>query len=155
LTHWELEGRLAIANKKNSWSASIFWEHAPGQDKLKLAGPLGQGAVIVQLSGNKVMIDRGDGNVQWSERPDEFVSKELAIFVPVKSLRYWVIGLPEAFVDFQEIGEGFKQNGCLVEFKQMQSVGGQLMPRKIGVSNDQVKLTLVIDRWNFIDAKTK
>lgn len=155
LVHWEFEGRLAIAGNKDSWSANIFWEHISADDKLKLAGPLGQGAVIIQLSGNNVMIDRGNGDVRWSERPEEFINKEVGMFVPVKSLRYWVVGLPMPAVDFQEMGRGFKQSGWVVEYKQMQSVKGQLMPRKIAVSNDELKLTLVIDHWDFGDVETK
>lgn len=155
LTHWSFEGRLAVTSPKDSWSANIVWKHSPAEDKLKLVGPLGQGAVIIQLKGNKVIIDRGGGDVRWSEHPEEFVNQELGMFVPVQSLRYWVIGLPEPSIEFQEMGEGFSQAGWLTEFKQMQSVDNQSMPKKIAVLSKEVKLKLFIDHWDLIDVKTK
>jgi outer membrane lipoprotein LolB len=155
LAHWEFDGRLAIADQNDSWSASIIWGHSPTEDELKLAGPLGQGAVIIKLSGNKVMVDRGDGDVRWSDRSDEFVSHELGVFVPVRALRYWVVGLPEPSLDFQEVEDGFRQGGWHVAFKKMQSIEGRMMPQKIAIINDEVKLKLFIDHWNLTDVKTK
>ena len=59
LERWSFEGRLALTGKNDSWSASINWGHSPDDEKIKLSGPLGQGATVIQLTGNLVTIDRG------------------------------------------------------------------------------------------------
>ncbi len=153
LERWSFDGRLALTGKNDSWSASISWGHRPDDDKIKLSGPLGQGATYIQLTGDLVTIDRGDGKKQASEHPEEFINQQLGMFVPVRSLRYWVVGLPEPTNAFIETTSGFRQAGWLIEYKQMQSVDKQSMPRKITVTNDQVKLKLIIDQWILNDAK--
>jgi outer membrane lipoprotein LolB len=147
LERWSFEGRLALTGKNDSWSASINWGHRPDDEKIKLSGPMGQGATVIQLTGDLVIIDRGGDEVQSSTRPEEFINQQLGMFVPVNSLRYWVVGLPEPTSAFVETATGFTQSGWLIEYKQMQSVDNQSMPRKIAVTNEQVKLKLIIDQW--------
>jgi outer membrane lipoprotein LolB len=147
LDQWSFEGRLALTGKSDSWSASINWGHRPDDEKIKLSGPLGQGATVIQLSGDLVTIDRGHDQVQSSTQPEEFINQQLGMFVPVHSLRYWVIGLPEPTSAFVETATGFKQAGWFIEYKQMQFVDEQSMPRKIMVTNERVKLKLIIDQW--------
>ena len=153
LERWTFEGRLALTGKNDSWSASINWGHRPDDEKIKLSGPLGQGATVIQLTGDLVTIDRGDDEVQSSTQPEEFINQQLGMFVPVHSLRYWVVGLPEPTSKFVETATGFTQSGWLIEYKQMQPVDNQSMPRKITVTNEQVKLKLIIDQWALNVAK--
>jgi outer membrane lipoprotein LolB len=156
LDHWSFEGRLALTGQKDSWSANISWVHSPDVEKLKMSGPLGQGAVIISLKSNEVTIDRGSGDVQSSTRTDEFINQQLGMFVPVHSLRYWVVGLPEPTSKYQDTNAGFNQSGWLSEYLQMQAVNeGQLMPRKMTVMNGKVKLKLFIDQWVLNDATSK
>ncbi|MCX7097745.1 MAG: lipoprotein insertase outer membrane protein LolB [Methylococcales bacterium] len=148
LNRWAFEGRLALTGKNDSWSASIDWGHESESEKIKLAGPLGQGATVIQLTGEMVTLDRGDGRVLSSNQPEAFINQQLGMFVPVQSLRYWVIGLPEPTSGFIGTDEGFKQAGWVVGYQQMQAVGKQSMPRKLTVTNGQVKLKLIIDEWS-------
>ena len=147
LEQWTFEGRLALTGKNDAWSASINWGHKPDDDKIKLSGPLGQGATVIQLTGELVTIDRGDGQPQSSTQPQAFINQQLGMFVPVRSLRYWVVGLPEPTSAYVETGTGFRQAGWFIEYKQMQPADDQSMPRKITVTNEQVKLKLFIDQW--------
>lgn len=153
MEQWSFDGRLSLTGKNDSWSASINWWHQTKEEKIKLSGPLGQGATIIQLTGSLVTIDRGDGKKQTSEHPEEFVNQQLGMFVPVRSLRFWVIGMPEPSTAFVETASGFSQAGWLIEYKQMQSIDNQSMPRKIFVTNGDVKLKLIIDQWDLNDAK--
>lgn len=154
LEHWSFEGRLALTGQGDSWSANISWEHSPEAENIKLSGPLGQGAVVISLTGNVVTIDRGD-DVQSSTQPEEFINQQLGMFVPVRSLRYWVVGLPEPSRAYKDTDVGFNQAGWLSEYKQMQVVkDGGAMPRKMMVMNNQVKLKLIIDHWVVNDTKT-
>lgn len=155
LEHWSFEGRLALTGQNDSWSANISWEHSPEAEKIKLSGPLGQGTVVISLTGNIVTIDRGGDDVQSSTRPEEFINQQLGMFVPVQSLRYWVVGLPEPLRSYKDTDVGFNQAGWLSEYKQMQPVNDEeAMPHKMMVMNNQVKLKLIIDHWVLNDTKT-
>jgi outer membrane lipoprotein LolB len=155
LKQWAFDGRLAVSGHNDSWSANISWEHEPGEEKIKLSGPLGQGGMLIRLVGDFVILDRGDGKIESSERPEEFINQQLGMFVPVHSLRYWVVGLPEPSQRFEETSSGFEQAGWHSEYKEMQRAEDETMPRKITVMNDQVKLKLIVDHWNLNDAKAK
>lgn len=155
LKQWAFDGRLAVSGVNDSWSANISWVHAPGEDKIRLSGPLGQGAMYIRLLDDFVILDRGDGKVESSAHSEEFINQQLGMFVPVHSLRYWVVGLPEPSRKFEETGNGFKQAGWQSEYKEMQRANDEIMPRKITITNNQVKLKLIVDQWNLNDAKAK
>lgn len=144
---WHLEGRLAVAAANDSWTANIDWGHLPDSEKIRLSGPLGQGAVAIELNKESVKIDRGGGNVQASNKPEEFINQQLGLNVPLQSLRFWAVGLPESGSSFQETSDGFVQNGWLIAYKEMQKTGSGMMPRKMAVSKDNMKLKLIIDQW--------
>ncbi|WP_459989612.1 lipoprotein insertase outer membrane protein LolB [Methylosoma difficile] len=148
LPEWQFSGRLAVSQKSDSWSASITWQHRPDDERIKLSGPLGQGAVKVHLDAVSVSIDRGDGKPQTSSDPQQFISEQLGLVVPIRALRYWVLGLPEPSVPSTKFGKGFNQLGWLVEFEQVQLFDGQVLPKKITVLNRQAKLKLIIDQWD-------
>ncbi len=154
LERWSFEGRLALTGQNDSWSANISWEHSPDVEKIKLSGPLGQGAVIISLKGDVVTIDRGGSDVQSSAQPEEFINQQLGMFVPVRSLRYWVVGLPEPSLSYKDTDIGFNQAGWLSEYKQMQLVDDGAMPLKMMVMNKQIKLKLIIDHWVLNDTKS-
>jgi outer membrane lipoprotein LolB len=153
LEHWSFEGRLALTGQSDSWSANISWKHSPESEKIKLSGPMGQGAVVISLTGNIVTIDRGGDDVQSSTQPEEFINQQLGMFVPVRSLRYWVVGLPEPSRSYKDTEVGFNQAGWLSEYKQMQPVNDGAMPHKMTVMNSQVRLKLIIDHWDLNDTK--
>ena len=154
LEQWSFEGRLGLTGIKDSWQANINWQHRSSDEEIKLSGPLGQGATIIKLTGTLVTIDRGNDKIQTSLEPEAFISQQLGMFVPVRSLRYWVIGLPEPGSPYVEAGLGFRQAGWLIEYKQMQRVNAQNMPRRITVTNEKVKLKIMIDQWILNASKT-
>jgi outer membrane lipoprotein LolB len=154
LEQWSFEGRLGLTGIKDSWQANINWQHRSSDEEIKLSGPLGQGATIIKLTGTLVTIDRGNDKIQTSLEPEAFISQQLGMFVPVRSLRYWVIGVPEPGSPYVEAGLGFRQAGWLIEYKQMQRVNAQNMPRRITVANEKVKLKIMIDQWILNASKT-
>ena len=147
LEHWSFDGRMVLTGGNDSRAVNISWEHSPDAERIKLSGLWGQGAVIILLAGDVVTIDRGGGDVQSSTQSEAFISQQLGMIIPVRSLRYWVVGLPEPFNPFKDTDFGFNQAGWLSEYKQMQIVNAAAMPRKLTIMNNQVKLKLVIDRW--------
>lgn len=154
LQRWAFDGRIAITSKNDAWSANINWEHSPSEDLIKLSGPLGQGGATIQLNSTGVTIDRGGGDVQSSADVEGFINRQVGLAVPVKSLRYWVIGLPEKSEPANTIEKGFEQAGWKNQYKAMQPVEKHVLPRNMTVTNETVKLKLFIDQW-ILDDKRK
>lgn len=147
LDPWEFEGRLALRSASGSENPSISWRHQGDEDALRLSGPLGQGAVAIRIYGGHIEIDRGDGEMEVSDRPDDLIEARVGFPVPLTALRYWVLGLPEAGQYYEADAEGFRQSGWIVHYPQWMSVGADEMPRKITVQNADLKLKLIIDQW--------
>jgi outer membrane lipoprotein LolB len=148
LGHWRLNGRIAVFAPHDSWTAQINWRHQQDHDRLLLSGPLGQGAVAIELEGNTVTIDRGGGNVLTSNQPEQLINQQIGVFVPVRSLRYWAVGVPAMTSDFQKTSDGFLQEGWLIAYSSMQKVGQETLPHKMTVTKASVKLKMVIDQWD-------
>jgi outer membrane lipoprotein LolB len=147
LDFWEFEGRGAVKSSSDSGSFNILWRHQGKEDNLRLSGFLGQGAVAIKVSGEHIEIDRGNGHLETSERPQELLERQLGFYVPVAALRFWVLGLPEAKKYFEVCSDGFRQAGWDVQYSQWMKTAGYDMPHKIMVNNEELKLKLVIDQW--------
>jgi outer membrane lipoprotein LolB len=147
LKQWSFEGRLSLTDGRESWSAAIVWAHTEGKDEIKLSGPLGQGAALITLTNDSVTIDRGDDKPRQSKQVDEFIQQQLGVFVPVRALRYWVLGLTQPERPFFEVGDGFEQEKWNVHYLQMQNLGKDWLPRKIGIEHGEAKLKLFINQW--------
>ncbi len=147
LADWEFRGRFSVRDDADSWSANIHWRHQKNVDRLKMSGPLGQGAVEIVLTGGQIIIDRGEGDFERSDDPDDLIRHHLGVFVPVESLQFWVLGLPHPGNHFREIKEGFIQSGWSVSIPKLMQADDQLMPHKLVVANNETKLKLIIDQW--------
>lgn len=153
LQHWSFEGRIAITSKNDGWNANINWEHSPTEDLIKLSGPLGQGGALIQVNANGVTIDQGGGDVKSSTDVENFINQQVGLAVPVNSLRYWVVGLPDKSQTASVIEKGFEQVGWKNQYKAMQPVGDYVLPRNMTVTNETVKLKLFIDQWILDDRR--
>jgi len=147
LQQWQFQGRLALQTANDSWAASLDWQHNLNKDALKLSGPLGVGAVLINLDSGAIRIDTGNGKPEYSQNPDKLLTEKLGHFVPVSALKYWVLGLTDPNLAVVDFDNGFQQAGWRVEFKQMQLLGAELMPRKMVLTDGMSKLKLIIGQW--------
>ena len=77
--------------------------------------------------------------------------------IPVDSLRYWALGIPDPSVpgvtklDEQGRLTRLEQNGWTVQISRYQEGGGQSMPRILTATNRDTRVRMVIDRWLFFE----
>jgi len=153
--NWTLDGRIAVKADKEGWNANLFWEHDGGQDRLRISGPFSQGAVSIILQGQRVYINEGNGTAISSHDPDDLLQKRLGFSVPLGSLRFWVLGLPAPDKDYRaELDDkgglkGFEQQAWVLGFENYETVGNFVMPKKMTIQGNQVRLRLVVDEWVF------
>ena len=153
--NWTLDGRIAVKAGKEGWNANLFWEHDGGQDRLRISGPFSQGAVSIILQGQSVYINEGNGTAISSHDPDDLLQKRLGFSVPLGSLRFWVLGLPAPDKDYRaELDDegglkGFEQQAWVLGFENYETLGNFVMPKKMTIQGNQVRLRLVVDEWVF------
>ncbi|MDO8844570.1 MAG: lipoprotein insertase outer membrane protein LolB [Methylicorpusculum sp.] len=147
LNYWDFEGRIAVILKDDSWSGSMSWAQSGEQGVIKISGPLGQGGVEIKIKEGYLSINDGENVIDYSDQDEASLVNELGFYVPIRSLVYWVRGLADPDIDYIETDQGFMQSGWQVLFKAMQRTEVGLMPHKVYLTNQAVRLKLIVDQW--------
>jgi outer membrane lipoprotein LolB len=153
LKAWRLEGRVGVQTAKDAWHANLFWEHEADQDRLRISGPLNQGMLSIVVQKDLIYLNEGNGIGEMSRDPEALLKRRLGFAVPLSSLRYWILGLPDpaiAFVpSYDEKGglTGFRQLGWLLGLDRFMKVGARVLPQKMLIQGSEVKLKLIADSW--------
>lgn len=153
LKSWRLEGRLGVQTAEDAWQANLFWEHEAGQDRLRVSGPLSQGMVSIVVQKDLIYVNEGNGVTELSRDPEAMLRQRLGFAVPLGSLRYWILGVPDPERAYAAVpggkGEpdGFRQAGWTVRVDRFMEVGTRWLPQKLLVQGAGVKLKIIGDNW--------
>ena len=150
LNVWQLQGRVAVVAEKDSFSAAVNWQHDYANDLIELAGPFGQGRVVIKISNNRVLVRRGNQSQVYQGNIDRIIARQLAVDLPVSGLRYWVLGLVAPQSEYRLMENGFEQHGWQIHYQQMERVGDEWMPRKFQIKSKLAKIKFVIDQWKLM-----
>lgn len=159
INDWFLNGRVAIVNGQESWHLSMKWQRHDDKYILDLSGPFGAGHA--QLTGTKdgvVLVD-ADQNYFFAESPDRLLHEVTGLRMPVKSLLYWMRGLPDRNIknENQKLDNFgrlalLEQSGWKIRFKRYINVDKHELPQKIFIDGFDLKVKIFVDEW---DLKTK
>lgn len=152
LTVWDMEGRIGVHAAKDSWQADLTWSHDLKQDRLRLSGPLSQGLISIILQKDLIYINEGDGIENLARDPEAALKARLGFAVPLKSLRCWILGIPNAEEPSQPLASGpvgaFMQQGWRIVPSNLITVGGYSLPGRLLVEGGGVRLKIIMDQWN-------
>ncbi len=147
IKQWSIDGRVAVQIPKDSFSASLFWRHRPGEEVLELSGPFGQGRTVIEVLPASVRVDDGRQSRIYHQPAEAVFRHYFSIAFPVHALSFWLLGLADPAAPVVLNNNGFVQNGWRIEYKQDQRVGDVFLPRKIRLSRQQTKIKIIIDQW--------
>ncbi len=154
LTHWRLDGRIAVQTPDDAFQASLFWEHERQQDRVRISGPFSQGALSIILQDDLIFIRDSSGNTKSSRNVSALLHQELGFSVPLASLRYWVLGIPAPFaapgqVSYDPSGlvRRLRQDGWRLDFQTFVPADGYVLPQKLAAQGQDLKLKLFVDDW--------
>lgn len=153
LQEWSLAGRLAILNDHEAWHVSINWEQQQQNYAILLSAPLGQGSLKLSGDADTVTLQTDEGESVSASDPGELLYSQFGWKVPVKSLRYWVLGVPapgnQREEQLDEYGHlvQLQQDGWEIRFLDYESRMGIELPGRVFVNNHKAKVKLVISDW--------
>lgn len=139
---YELRGRIAVARGDDGFSGALRWVQSGRTARLELDGPLGVGGVRYDLDPATV-----DGAA---------LGQALGVPVPVASLRYWLLGVPDPALAAEESLDpgaarlaALRQAGWHVVYARYAPVPGTRleMPQRIEVTRDGLRLRLLVEGW--------
>lgn len=146
LGRFELQGRLAVASGEEGFSAALRWSQRPDRARLEVDGPLGVGGVRVDLEQGQLR----------DEAVRVALEQRLGFALPLDSLRYWILGVPDPARAAEEQKNtdsptlaALTQDGWTVLFTRYARVDGSdyELPQRIEVTRESVRVRLLIERW--------
>lgn len=149
---WEMRGRLAVDTGERAFQGRFNWLQDDASSTLIVRGPLGAGVLEVSGSPERMVVTaRGEQRVL--EDPEADLSALLGWWMPVDSLRAWLLGLPDpkfgadAQIGRDTVIDTLEQRLWHVEYASYQLSDGLLVPRRIDMAHGQLELRLTVDQW--------
>ena len=154
---WQFRGRIAVKAGDEGFNGKFDWTQQGDAFDASVGGPLGVGTVRIEGNGRSVVLTDKDGIATRLEDAERELRWRYGWTIPVDSLRYWALGIPDPAVPaVTEIDDGgrlqrLEQGGWLVEISRYREGGGQQMPRILTATNGDTRVRMVIDRWLFFE----
>ena len=152
--HWQAEGKFALSYDGEKTSASFDWGQQNDQYLIHLYGPFGTGSTWVRRTKQGVSLENAETGLQQAHSAEHLMLSTLGWQVPVSELQYWMLGLPSPNSDYKITTNEFKvitqirQQQWDVQYTQHQVVNGWTLPAKIKAQRGDIRITLVVKKWD-------
>ncbi len=154
LDTWQASGRVAVRSADDGGSASMIWRQSPSEFSLRLHGPFGQGAVVIEGDAETATMRQGDGRITRADSAEELLLRELGWSVPVSVLRYWILGRPapgfplvELRLNEEGLAGRLTQAGWRVTYTRYRDAGSGRLPAKIKLRREALRVRVVLSDW--------
>jgi outer membrane lipoprotein LolB len=157
VTDWEFSGRIAVSAGEEGFNGKIRWNQSGDSFKATVSGPLGIGTVRVEGDGASVVHTDKDGVRTELENAEQDLLYRYGWTIPVASLRYWALGVPDPSTPAQtELNPEqqlakLEQRNWTVNISRYRFSGGQSMPNLLSATSSETRVRIVFDKWSFFD----
>ncbi len=156
LDHWTLTGKLAIFLETDRQSANIYWQQQGDDYSIQLTTFIGTRILQVTKNEQGVEIINNDDEVFTGQDANTLI-KQLSpgLDLPIAALQQWVKGNPAnasyQLNDQQQVSElvglDASQNLWEVDFQQYQVFSGTVLPTKVNLKRDDIRVKIAINQW--------
>jgi len=148
---WQLDGRAAVALGTQGWQATLNWRQAGMFAEVHLSGPFGIGALILKQGPDGLSLN----GASPSDAVSSQVHDKLGFDPPLENLHYWLLGVPNPAYGFevsrndQDRAKTLTQAGWSIAYDRYMPVAGGLLPARLVLSREDVRVRIVIDHWEW------
>ncbi len=153
LADWELQGRVGIINGKHGGSGSMDWQQHGQRLAFSFRGPFGSGSLLVQGDANAFWVRSSRGDDFVTTEPEQYFSMRLHMPLPLLSMRYWMLGLPDPGDSFTKTVDAhghlvtLVQRGWQVDYQDYAPFDGYDLPTRLEIERDAVRIKVAINDW--------
>lgn len=150
LTHWSLEGKVAVRHGNNADSAALQWQQTDEHFDLFISGPLGTGATRITGTPELLTLQDSEAVSTTTDDPGHLLEKHLGWELPLQKLPLWITGRSDhdtARFNSDNTLAGFDEHDWQVEYQRYQTVEDWLLPEKIVLKHEDMQVTILIKRW--------
>ena len=154
---WALTGRIGIRSADDGFNAKFRHNQDGRQFDSTLSGPLGVGTIRVAGNRQGIVLTDKDGTQLKLENPETDLQRLYGWTIPVDSLKYWALGIPDPDVPATPVIDdagrlaSLEQRGWRVAIDRYREFAGQQLPARITATSATTRVRLVVDRWRFFD----
>ena len=155
VSEWEFRGRIGVSAGEEGFNGKLRWWQHDDVFLASVSGPLGVGTVKIQGDERQVAVTDENGEVTEMQDAEAELYRRYGWTIPVTSLRYWALGIPDPSSPAETAfnGDGqlarLEQRNWVVQIDEYREGGGQQMPRRMSATHRDTKVRLVIDNWIF------
>jgi len=153
VTQWRLAGRLTLELPAETWTGQVGWRADASGQVIDLSGPMGRGGGRLMLVGQQAVLVTRDGERYEATNADTLMALITGRAIPVSGLAYWVRGMarPGAGFDLRADREGrpsrLIQDGWEIVYGAFDDAGVEAMPASLELHRKDMRLRLLIQRW--------
>ena len=155
LARIELAGRIAGAVGDDGFSAQLALDLQGERADLNLRAPLGFGSARVAIDGDRFEFSSSRGEKLAGEAAQAAVLQRLGFEPPVRSLRYWLLGVPDPALPSTALAgvSGFEQAGWRVTLAEpaltivRSPAASVAVPKRVTLERSPVRLRVLLERW--------
>ena len=146
---WSMSGKMSVSDGQEGGSGSLKWSESNNQVHAIFKAPLGQGSW--ELDESLGLISDSKGQSWKGSDMSALISQQVGWPVPWNALKHslkgWQMGEPLTSNDGQTLQ--FIKAGWLVEWKQIKSVNGQMLPHKIYIKKKPYSIKISVKKWQW------
>lgn len=152
LENWAASGRIAVMTNGVGGSGSFTWRQEGTDTQLALRGPLGTGGVEITSDGVHLSVTDASGQAV-DEQAQAALRARLGADLPLASLRYWMLGLPDPGAEAQVTESAsvplrvIDQRGWTIAYEAFERENGLDFPSKLTAVSGKVRLKLAVSDW--------
>jgi outer membrane lipoprotein LolB len=157
IVSFELTGRIAVRMEGRGYSARLRWAHDIGQDAVWLYSPVGSVLATLTVDDKNAVLVTSDKETFQSPDVRGLTRKVLGWELPLEGLQHWVLARPDPLAPVEELQRD--QQNRLRRLRQHQwtvnyldYAGDNPLPTTMVLHYQDLRLKLVIDRWQRADA---
>lgn len=150
---WELSGSVGVINGKDGGSGSLDWKQQGVELTFDFRGPLGAGAIHIQGDADALRVRSSRGDDFITTDPEEDFAEHLHMPMPVLSMRYWMLGIPDPGVAYTKSADArgepidLNQRDWQVEYQEYADVQGHALPVRFTLTRGNVRIKVAVSQW--------
>lgn len=153
VARWTLNGRVSVYDGQQAWHANLMWLQEGSAFDVRFNGPLASGALHLFGNETETTLQLPDQVIHVAPTPEILLQRELGLWLPVGHLKYWLLSRPDPAYplagEWDQAGRLVRmfQDGWEIEYREYMDATIPVLPRKIEITHEQLRVKIVIDQW--------
>ncbi|GAB7228613.1 lipoprotein insertase outer membrane protein LolB [Vibrio rotiferianus] len=160
INNFQATGKLGYIAPDQRQSLNFYWKQSTTLSQLRLTTVLGQTALKLTITPQGATVETYDDQVLTARNANQLIYRLTGLMMPVDHLPDWLLGLPTNADSFQLSSTNTLQvldkqiglNDWNIDYQRYGDIEWHNqtlpLPSKLKLSTSDVKINLVITKWN-------